>query len=347
MKVFGMKDLVVNRHALPDWYRCQSIAFVYPYKVKDREHLIPFYDNLLSIVPHDVGITLVVRDASFTNAYSKKCHEKGITNQINFIEIPDITDIWIRDFAPITIIEGGLKTALQFEYAPSYVDKKHQKYLLQDHQAGETLWMKLKGYGVGSMYFKWDMGNLTHNGNGTAIVTNRLIADNQNVNIEHELKPMLHVFTGFKNIHFIPTEHEDRTGHVDGMVRFIDEKVLVVGSYPRGVENHNLMDKVAEELKQDLGSEFTVLRLENGIPEDFEYEGIGSAYGNHINFLRINDNILFPYYSDEVSKKPMHDLVSNLKHNHININVIPVNIPEIKDLARLGGVLNCISWQVF
>jgi len=149
-----MTDLVVNRHALPEWHPCQSLALVYPFKLKGREHLIPFYDNLLRYVPNDVSITLVVRDASFAEAYLKKCRENGITNQINFVEIPDISDIWIRDFAPITIIEGGLKTALQFEYAPSYVNKKDHKYLLQDHNAGETLWMKLKGYGVGSMYFK-------------------------------------------------------------------------------------------------------------------------------------------------------------------------------------------------
>ena len=162
-----MTDLVVNRHALPDWYPCRSLALVYPYKLKDREHLIPFYDALLRHVPDDGGITLVVRDASFGDAYLKECRESGITNQINFVEIPDISDIWIRDFAPITIIQGELKTALQFEYAPSYVEKRDHKYLLQDHIAGETLWMKLKGYGVGSMDFKWDMGNLTHNGNGT------------------------------------------------------------------------------------------------------------------------------------------------------------------------------------
>jgi hypothetical protein len=27
--------------------------------------------------------------------------------------------------------------------------------------------------------------------------------------------------------------------------------------------------------------------------------------------------------------------------------VIPVDIPEINKLAKKGGVLNCISWQIF
>ena len=342
-----MKDLVVNRHTLPDWYHCQSIAFVYPIKLKDREHLIPFYDKLWSYIPNDVGITLVVKDLSFTQGYLKKCRENGITNNIEFIECKEISDIWIRDFAPLTILEGSIKNAWQFEYSPAYVEKTFQKYLQYDHIAGEQIWKHIHGFGVGSAYFKWDMGNLTHNGSGTAIVTNRLIADNQDVNFEHELRPMLHVFTGFKNLIFIPTEPDDATGHVDGMVRFIDEKTLVVGSYPLGCPNRKFMDILAQNLKKDLGSEFTIIRLENGIPEDIESEGIGSAVGNHMNFLRLNDTILFPYFSDVISEKPLIDFISSLTQNNCNINLTPVKMHEIKDLARLGGVLNCISWQVF
>lgn len=197
------------------------------------------------------------------------------------------------------------------------------------------------------MYFNWDLGNLTHNGLGTAVVTNRLIASNQEVDIQHELKPMLHVIAGFKNLVFIPTEPLDSTGHIDGMARFISEKTLVVGAYAAGFAGHNLMNSIADNLQDDLGTDFQVIRLMNGCPEDFESEGIASAVGNHMNFLRLNDTILFPYYGDEISKRPLHDFILALRHYNLNINVIPVDMPEIKDLVRLGGVLNCISWQVF
>jgi agmatine deiminase len=342
-----MPDLVVNRNALPDWYRCKSVVLVYPYKMTDREHLMPFYDKLWQYIPDDVGITLVVKDMSFSQEYLKTCREKGIANNIDFIECRDIQDIWIRDFAPLTVLEGNIKTAWQFEYAPAYIDKKYHKNLKQDHKAGELIWKHIHGYGVNSAYFKWDMGNLTHNGKGTAVVTNRLIADNQGINIWHELKPMLHVFAGFKKLVFIPTEPDDKTGHVDGMARFIDEKTLVVGAYPKGSSNNKFMDMLADNLQKDLGIEFTILRLKNGAPEEWESEGIGSAVGNHMNFLRINDAILFPYYGDEISRKPIHDFISELKQHDLSIKVIPVDMPEILDLARSGGVLNCIGWQVF
>jgi agmatine deiminase len=342
-----MPDLVVNRNALPDWYSCQSVVFVYPYKMRDREHLIPFYNKLWQYIPDDIGITLVVKDKSFSQDYLKTCRDKGISNQIDFIECKDIQDIWIRDFAPLTVLEGNIMTAWQFEYKPSYVKEKYHKYLQHDHKAGELIWKHIHGYGVNSAYFRWDLGNLTYNGKGAAIVTNRLIADNQEVNIWQELKPMLHVFAGFKNLVFIPTEPDDKTGHVDGMVGFIDEKTLVVGAYPTGSSNNKFMDMLADNLQKDLGDECTIIRLMNGEPEDFESEGIGSAVGNHMNFLRINDTILFPYFGDEISQKPLQDFISLLKNNNLNINVIPVDMPEIIDMARLGGVLNCIGWQVY
>ena len=43
----------------------------------------------------------------------------------------------------------------------------------------------------------------------------------------------------------------------------------------------------------------------------------------------------------------MQDFKSELKKNNLPIDVIPIDIPEINDLARLGGVLNCISWHNF
>lgn len=341
-----MKDLEVNRHAVPDWHRCQSVVLVYPHKLKDREHLIPFYDKLLSFIPVDVGITLIVRDLKISDEILLRCRDNGITNQIDFIEIPDISDIWIRDYAPLTILEEGIMTGLQFEYAPAYVDKKHQKYLQQDHNAGELIWKHINGFGVNSMYFKWDMGNLTHNGIGTAIITNRLIADNQSVNIEHELKPMLHVFAGFKNIIFIPVEDGDATGHVDGMVRFIDEKTIVVGAYDKGIKGHDFMTRLVADLQNQLGKDYTIIRLLNAEPEDYQVEGVGSAKGNHMNFLRLGDKILMPYYSDEISGQAVKDFKDELKRLALDIEVIAVDIPELYELGALGGVLNCVSWGV-
>jgi agmatine deiminase len=201
--------------------------------------------------------------------------------------------------------------------------------------------------GLNWVEFKWDMGNITHNGKGIAIISKQLISDNEKTNVDDELKPVIKAFLGLSEIIFIPVEPLDVTGHVDGMVRFIDEKTLVIGAYPENVENHVFMDRLAEDLKANLGEEFSIIRLMNAEPENYSSEGVGSAVGNHLNFLRINNNILFPYYSDEISAKPFSDFKHDLLAMNLDMQVIPIKIPEINKLARKGGVLNCISWQVF
>lgn len=311
-----MKELIVNRSIMPDWGKCKGIALVYPYKMKSREHLIPFFDKLLFYIPKDIDIMLVARDLSFANDYKQKCSNYGVTNKIEFLEIPHISDIWIRDFAPLTLTEMGIRMPVKFEYSPSYSEKKYEKYFQADNEAGRLIGERCISKGEMSLYFKWDMGNLTHNGKGTAIITNRLIRDNETVSFEHELRGKLHVFIGLSNIHFIPVEPDDETGHVDGMVRFIDEKVVVVGEYPPKSENHSFMERLAKELKTDLGEDYTIIRLMNADPEDYVSEGIYSAVGNHVNFLRINDHILFPYYSDEISKQPLQAFKAELEKNN-------------------------------
>lgn len=342
-----MTELQKKKNCIPDWYDSKAIIFVYPYKLEGRAYLCSFYDKLLSYIPEYVDIILLVKNSSFKNRYFKQCRERGILNNIDFIEYPELSDIWVRDFAPLTVKFMGMNFPVKFVYNPSYVSAKYADSVVNDDKIGNLLGEQLISKGSNWVEFKWDMGNITHNGKGIAIVSKQLISDNEKINVVDELMPVIKSFLGLSEIIFIPVEPLDVTGHVDGMVRFIDEKVLVVGAYPQNVENHAFMDKLAKELKADLGKDCAIIRLMNAEPENYSSEGVGSAVGNHVNFLRINNNILFPYYSEEISAKPFSDFKHDLQALNLEIQVIPVNIPEINKLARKGGVLNCISWHVF
>ena len=342
-----MNDLIVNRFTLPDWHPTSDLVMVYPFKLAGREHIIPFYNDLLKFIPSDIRIILLVKDISIEKKLRRWCAAEGINNEIEFLLFPSLFDIWVKDFAPLITQEQGINIPVKFLYRPSYVERKYKNYVKDDDQIGEIIGKKLVNEGLRSVEFKWDMGNLTHNGKGTAIISYKFITDNQHQNIEHELKPILHVFCGFSNIIFIPTEKGDETGHVDGMVRFIDEKVVLVGEYPRGSGNDGFMNTLSNNLSQDLGEGYKIIRLMNGEGEDYVTEGLASALGNHMNFLRLGNKLLMPYYGKEISHEPIEKLKQDFVRKNINIEVIPVDTPEIINLARLGGVLNCITWQVY
>ena len=87
------------------------------------------------------------------------------------------------------------------------------------------------------------------------------------------------------------------------------------------------MDMLAENLQEDLGPDYTIIRLLNGEPEEVETEGLASAMGNHMNFLRLGDRILFPYYGQKISEVPMREFIEKIEHLGLNIEIVPVDIP--------------------
>jgi len=187
----------------------------------------------------------------------------------------------------------------------------------------------------------WDIGNLTHNGEGTAIVTTRLIDYNKDTFTEPRVRELLREILNITRLIILPEEPEDETGHIDGMVRFLDPKTVAVGAYPSGwSKGKRFMDMIATTLRQELGREYTVIRIPNDMPPNEKKEGIYSAVGNHINFLRFGNTLLFPAYGIQEDGESAIILRETLS----NTDVIPANIPDINKLASRGGVLNCMTW---
>lgn len=177
-----MSDLIVNRRVIADWEQCQEVAFVYPHEIVGRKHLVPFYDKLLTYIPEDIDIFLLTNDFCDYDDLRQKFLSKGIKNTIEFIEFPNLFDIWIRDYAPLAMNEIDINYGMKFDYNPSYIPKKYKNQVRMDHEAGLMLGKKLWN-GCHQWDIIWDMGNLTHNGKGTAIITNRLITDNEGLDI--------------------------------------------------------------------------------------------------------------------------------------------------------------------
>ena len=123
----------------------------------------------------------------------------------------------------------------------------------------------------------------------------------------------------------IPSLRSDMTGHADGMVRFVDENTVIgnASCYLFGLEAH-----------------IKVALRNHGIEViDFSYlDSKGdSAVGCYLNFLETEQAIFLPVFGVDMDS----EAVETAK-NIFNKTIIPVNINEI---AKDGGVLNCISWE--
>ena len=226
-------------------------------------------------------------------------------------------DIWLRDFMPVKTKSGKY---ISFRYEPSYL--KDYPELRTDFRSEIAPSLLLENLVYSDINL--DGGNIVFSpSRETAVISDRIFDENwdySSAELVQELERLLEA-----RIIIIPSLRSDMTGHADGMVRFVNENT-VVGNASRslfGLEAH---------IK-------TTLRNHGIEVYDFSYfESKGdSAVGCYLNFLETEQALLLPVFGVDMDS----EAVETAK-NIFNKTIIPVNINEI---AKDGGVLNCISWE--
>jgi len=128
----------------------------------------------------------------------------------------------------------------------------------------------------------------------------------------------------------IPKEAGDPIGHADGIVRFLDERTVVMNDYAAidpayGIRVRTLLER------QGLHVELLPYSLDSTV-----VDGIPSAVGNHVNFLRIGNLVVVPAYGMSSDAEAVAVLNGRLAGCRIESL-------DCSGLARRGGVLNCIA----
>ncbi len=226
-------------------------------------------------------------------------------------------DIWARDYMPIKTKSGKY---ISFRYEPNYLAGDPQ--LRTNFKADIAPYFALP---VTYSNINLDGGNVVFSPSKTkAVITDRVFSENP----EYDKNTLLIELEKFleAEIIIIPSLKSDMTGHADGVVRFVNENTVLgnASPYKNGYEQ-----KVKRALKK------------HGISVvDFPYfdsEGI-SAVGSYLNFLETEKHIFLPVF-DNVQDETAVRLANEI----FDKKIITVNINGI---AKEGGVLNCISWEM-
>lgn len=313
---------------IPDWIHPTEIVIVWPENILScvGSSLTPFYKRLVKTIKN-VSIRILINSDTIPK----------YINQNNVITCKFNTgDIWLRDFMPIAIKRVNSQYC-KFKYNPSYLTDKDEAIRLLGDSSSDRLNKHFPNHILLNENLILDGGNFISNGLGTAITTNRIIADNQHYSIA-EIEKLFNEKLGIDNLIILPVEPGDITGHIDGMVRFVDETIVVVGDYPSTYPLGKMfMNKISNTLLNQFG--FKVIRILNGAPE-LPKRKFPNAVGNYINFLRVGNTIYLPIYKNKelLNNKAIKDYES------LGLEVVPVYSDEI---AGYGGVLNCITWHYY
>lgn len=340
---FGLMTLIAvaakSQNITPEWKEPKGLVLVYPKDLPDnRSELTAFYEEFIKSILSSTSLselTIVIRPTA-KKEIETFIHSLNSKIQVRFFETKNVQDIWARDYCPIYFSNQTVCKAL---YKPSYFEQRHLKYADLDNKVGinlaEFLNLQVKHF---SSNLILDGGNFIHNGKGTAIVTNRVITDNENISID-SIKENFKSQLNITDLIFVPVEPEDETGHIDGMVRFIDEQTVLVASYP---DNYLIGKRFLDNLADTLSKKFKVVRIENSSPKN-DNPKFASATGNYINFLRIGKTIFLPQYNEPKQDSKAQQIFNN---NFPDLTVVPIQT-NVDKLSKLGGVFNCISWTYY
>jgi agmatine deiminase len=233
--------------------------------------------------------------------------------------LPGCRDIWVRDFLPVQMGEGDL---VQFRYQPDYLTGFEHLRTPEEVCDGLPFLSNRRSDLV------LDGGNVVTSG-PVVILTDKIYRDNPG-RPRDEVRSLLRPLLNAEVCVLIPKEAGDPIGHADGIVRFIDEGTVVMNDYAvvdaaYGVRVRTLLER------QGLRVELLPYSLDPTV-----VDGIPSAVGNYVNFLRLGNLVVVPTYGMPTDAEAVAILTGLLPGCR-------VESLDCSGLARRGGVLNCIA----
>ncbi len=300
------------RFLVPEWHEANIIRMVCPREIHPaiRRNLNEIAAFLHKHVPLQV-LTLSADPQAETN----ETHENwGASN------------IWLRNYHPLGFIDYETQELSQiaFRYeAPDFYRSKPPGFALYQetfHSGCEHIQLMIAG------------GNLIHNGFGDLIMTERVLSDN--IISQGALVKQLRAHFEVRRLIVIPEQPGDATGHVDGSVRFIDADTVAVTTYPRITAEFSSWYTA---VKTKLHPHYRVIPIESDDPLEIRGDGMPSAFGNRLNWIRWRDRILFPSFGAEYETNLVQLLAKESLH------AVPVPQPLFELVSHFGGSLHCLT----
>ncbi len=237
--------------------------------------------------------------------------------------IPGTRDIWCRDYMPIQVAEDRF---VQFRYAPDYLTGKY-RHLRADGEIGPNLpWIK----NCVTSEFVLDGGNIIAWG-GRGIVTDKVFSENPGRS-RKDVAEQLRGDLGLTELIVIPEEPYDPIGHADGMACWLDADTLLINDYSS--LGQLFRRRVHRSLRRH---RIEVVELPYK-PQRGSHNGMPTAVGNWINFLRVRDLLIVPVFGLKADDQPIRMLLE--LHPGYAVEVV-----DCRELALEGGLLRCVTWQ--
>ncbi|RLD56587.1 MAG: hypothetical protein DRJ01_15035 [Bacteroidetes bacterium] len=261
------------------------------------------------------------------NKYTKDLGE--IQNVLDLFNVdydflPKTKDIWARDYMPIQISQNDF---VEYQYKPDYLQNKRDiKYQTNPTEVCKALNIQTRRTNL-----IIDGGNVIKSVN-CVIVTDKALIENKELYPTEELfvSELKKVFK-VKNVIIIPWDKQENFGHADGMIRFINDKTVLMNGY---LEEDKSMQIMFDRLRvNNIEWKFLQYHVKEENKKNWAY----------INFLQLKDLILVPKLGIEEDEQALEQIRDYFSEFYQPDKILPVSV---KTIIKGGGALNCISWNI-
>lgn len=160
------------------------------------------------------------------------------------------------------------------------------------------------------------------------VVSDRVLEDNDAdpITVLNEIKDKL----GLSRLTVVPYHCDDPTGHVDGLVRYIDRNRVLINDLSGEMQ---IWRNEFESSLTEAGYELVVVPYFAHVNmEDWDARGI------YLNFLKLDDLIIMPRFDHELDNQAKA-VIQDAFPNHEVVSLLS------NDIARKGGIINCVTWN--
>lgn len=263
--------------------------------------------------------------SSLLSSYYPNFHKelKNIleSENINHGWLDGTLDVWCRDYMPLQVTDDSF---LHFHYYPDYLLRlvKHRGYITNSIKVEQKLGLKCN-----CLNLIVDGGNVVKTPN-SIIITDKIFSENKLP--EFEIINILKKQCKVKEVIILPwISSVEEYGHTDGIVRYIDNRTVLMTNYHQFEDTKDLADRYMSLLSEY----FNVITL------DYNVSNVDDNSWAYINFLQVGNFILVPVFGIPEDEQALQQLQCVFPRS--NIKAIRAN-----DVVRDGGALNCISWNI-
>jgi agmatine deiminase len=247
-----------------------------------------------------------------------------------------IGDIWARDYSPVYGVNRytGEPVVHKFSFAafhPGYRELFRSIVEIDERFA----WTE--GFKVYRTRIKYDGGYLLTDGNGTYVMTRRVLWDNAHI---PNLYARLEAWLGADRLIIVDEEPGDDLGHI-GYFKFISPHKMLVGMPDdAGSPRHQYYIKL-HKLFADCGYEVVTIPCVSDAYRTLP-DGTPSTRGLYANSLMMNGRVLVCQYGRDLAK--YDELALAIYHRELSdYQVIPI---ECTLIANGGGGINCTTHEI-